>query len=185
MEFHGHSCQSPQERDRLVRDKIAKENEMEARATGDSRLIMKERLGKLGYAGEEIETDRAFDVSTGTHSGSCAMDYIVLLGGRRFMSIMCTMAMESRERHVLSFCRAADEHLIPFAVVSDGLTAYVLETKSGRRVSEGLESIPGRAEAIEFLEKTPPEAYPEEKAMKERLVLLAFETTLCPRPESK
>jgi hypothetical protein len=185
MEFHGHSCQSPEERDRLVREKIAKEDEMEHQAMGDSRLIVLEQLEKLGYSGEEIETDRGFEVSTETHTGFCAMDYIITLMGRRFMAIKCTMAIESRERHVLSFCRAADKHIIPIAVVSDGLTAYVLDTKSGNRLSEGIENIPDREAALRFLEENPPEPYPEEKARKERLVLLAFETTTCKKPEAE
>ncbi|MFC1549512.1 hypothetical protein ACFL4R_01420 [Nitrospirota bacterium] len=185
MEFHGHSCQSPDERDKLVREKIAKEDEMEAQATGDSRLIVLEHLGKLGYREDEIETDRPFEVTTGTHSDACSMDYLVTLGGRSFMAIKCTMAIESRERHVLSFCRCAQEHLIPMAVASDGLTAYVLDTKSGKRVSEGLDSMPDRDAALRFLDQNPPEPYPEAKAAKEKLILLAFETTLCQKPEAE
>jgi len=185
MEFHGHSCQSPEERDKLVREKIEKEDEMENLATGDSRLIVMEHLQKLGYSGDEIEAGRSFNVSTGTHSGSCAMDYIITLSDRLFMAIKCTMAIESRERHVLSFCRAASANIIPYAVVSDGLTAYVLDTRTGKRISEGLDGIPDREAALKYLEQNPPEPYPEEKAMKERLVLLAFETTHCTKPEAE
>jgi len=185
MEFHGHSCQSPEERDKLVREKIAKEDEMEAQATGDSRLIVYELLGKLGYADEDIETDKAFEVSSGVHAGLCSVDYIVKLGGRRSMAIKCTMAIESRERHIVSFCRVADEAPIPVAVVSDGLTAYVLDTMTGRRLAEGLDAIPGRDALLGQLDMNPPQKYPDERAEKEKRILLAFETTMCPRPESE
>lgn len=185
MEFHGHSCQSPEDRDKLVREKIAKEDEMEAQATGDSRLIVREHLGKLGYADDEIDEDARFEISSGTHSGACSVDYIVKLRGRRYMAIKCTMAIESRERHVLSFCRAADKHVIPVAVAADGLTAFVLDTMSGKRLSEGLDAIPDREAAMGYLEANPPIKYPADKAEKERRVLLAFETTICPKPEGK
>ena len=86
MEFHGHSCQSPEERDRLVRDKIEKEDRLEADATGDSRIIVKEQLLKLGYTEDEIETDRTVEVSSGTHVGPSSVDYTITLSGRIFMA---------------------------------------------------------------------------------------------------
>jgi len=185
MEFQGHSCQSPEERDKLVREKIAKEDEMEAQATGDSRLIARELLEKLGYADKEIEVDTTFEVSSGKHSGLCSTDYIVRLDGRRYMAVKCSMALESRERHILSFCRSVDSLAIPIAVITDGLTAHVLDTFSGKRIQEGMDNVPGRDAAMAYLRDNPDMTYPPDKAEKERRVLLAFETTLCPRPEDK
>jgi len=185
MEFHGHSCQSPEERDKLVREKIAKEDEMEAQATGDSRLITRELLEKLGYADSEIEVDFPFEVSSGKHSGVCSTDYIIRIDGRRYMAVKCSMALESRERHIISFCRAADTPAIPIAVITDGLTAHVLDTFSGQKVLEGLDNVPGREDALAYLRENPDRTYPPDRAEKERRVLLAFETTLCPRPENK
>jgi len=185
MEYEGHSCQSPEEREKLVRDKIAKEDEMEAQATGDSRLIIEELLRRLGYRDGEIESDIPFEVSTGAHSGTCSTDFIVKIGGRRFMGIKCTMALESRERHIVSFCRVADRMVIPVAVVTDGLTAIVVDTMTGRPLSEGLDSIPDRERALSLLEGAPEQPFPEgDKAEKTRRVLLAFETTGCPRPRN-
>lgn len=185
MEFQGHSCQSPEERDKLVREKIAKEDEMESQATGDSRLIVRELLEKSGYSDHEIETDVPFEVSSGTHSGICSTDYIIRINNRRYMAVKCSMALESRERHILSFCRAADSHVIPVTVITDGLTAHVMDTFSGEKVAHGLDSIPHRDAAIAYLKDNPARTYPSDKAEKERRVLLAFETTLCPSPKDK
>lgn len=185
MEFIGKSCGSPADRDKLVREKIQKEDEMETLATGDARQITAELLERLGYNADDIERDKGFDVSTSTHSGLCSTDFIIKLNNRRFMAIKCNMAVDSRERHILSFCRAADSKIIPLAVVTDGLEFRVMDTMSGKILSNTPDDAPDRESALEYLATNPEISYPEEKAIKARQMLLAFETTVCPNTGSK
>lgn len=183
MKFRLHNCSTPDDREQRIREKIEKDDELEGQATGDARLITEELLGKLGFLDDEIIKDMSFEVSSGKHSGRCSMDYIIKLDGRYFMAIKCSMAVDSRERHVLSFCRAAHSSLIPVGVVTDGLEAHIIDAPSGRQTSESVDDIPSREQALEYLKECPETAWPEKKAEAERRILLAFETTLCPRTE--
>jgi len=183
MKFRLHNCSTPDEREQRIREKIEKDDELEGQATGDARLITAELLGKLGYSEDEIITDMQFQVSAGKHSAPCSMDYLVRLDGRYFMAIKCSMALDSRERHVLSFCRSVDKDIIPMGIVTDGLEAHIIEASSGKQVSQSVEDIPSRKQALEYLGDNPPASWPEKKLEGEKRILLAFQTTLCPRTE--
>lgn len=185
MEFIGKSCGNPADRDKLVREKIQKEDELETLATGDARLIIAELLEKLGYSEDDIERDKGFEVSTSTHSATCSTDFIIRMNGRRFMAIKCNMALDSRERHILSFCRAAESHIIPFAVITDGIECRMMDTMSGKTLTDHLEKLPDRKAALEYLDTHPEETYPEDKIHRAKQMLLAFETTMCPNTGSK
>jgi hypothetical protein len=172
------------DRKELIRKKIQVEEEAERIATGDARELVGEFLrAKKGYLPEDIETDREFVVRTGSHEDTVSVDYIVRLKGKRYMAIKCSMSLESRERHVVSFSRVADSVQIPYCVVTDGIKAYLIETVSGKKLSEEMDALPSREEAMGDMEAVEFEQYPPEKAEKEKRILLAFECTSCPREQ--
>ncbi|MEE9402320.1 MAG: hypothetical protein V3V47_03880, partial [Desulfobacteria bacterium] len=76
---------------------------------------------------------------------------------------------------VVAAARLVEGYEVPFAVVTNGQAAEVLETKSGRVIAEGLENIPSKAEALQGLPTITFETLPEERLTKERRILYAFE----------
>ena len=96
------------------------------------------------------------------------------------MVIKCSPgALESRDRHLISFARVVDSYQIPFAVVTDGARARVLHTVSGKLLSEGLDSVPDRARADEMSRAMEPVPYPAERMEREKRILLAFDSIKC------
>jgi len=169
------------DRQKLIEEKIG---HAEARASTSLALIRQGirdfLLDKKGYSEEDIEVDRQFEIVQDDSRVLVSVDYILTLGGKKVMAIKCCPgALESRERHIISFARVVDSYQIPFAVVTDGLDARVLDAVSGKLVSEGLDSIPNRLQAMETLHAVEFRPYPAERIEREKRILLAFDAIKC------
>jgi hypothetical protein len=169
------------DRKKLIEDKIMKRDENALKGLG----LIRERvwdflMQEKGYLEDDIEVDRGFEIGVDDIRTSISVDYIVTLFGRRFMVVKCTPgALESRERHLVSFARVIDSCQIPLAVVTDGLKARIMDAMSGRLVGEDLTSIPGRSRAIEVIQSMEFKPYPHDKMEREKRILLAFEAIKC------
>jgi hypothetical protein len=170
------------EREKLIREKVVSEDEAEAAATHDARLIIRELLMERGYLPDEVEVDREFTIAAGGRTENSSVDYIIKLKGRRYMSIKCSMALVSRERHVLAFSRVVDSCQIPYSVITDGMDARLMDTATGKVLAEGLGAIPHRARALADVEEVEFKEFPPAKKERETMILQAFECTGCPRP---
>jgi hypothetical protein len=97
-------------------------------------------------------------------------------GTTRVMAIKCVPgSMGSCEREILAAARLLDpRYQIPFAVVSDGKTATVLDTASGKKIGEGLASIPERNAARDVLKTVTLIACPAERIERERLIFRTY-----------
>lgn len=169
------------DRRKLIEEKIAEKESQAVMSLALIREIVREYLlNEKGYSQEDIELDREFEIAVGDSSASASVDYIIKLNGRRSMVIKCSPgALESRERHLISFARVVDSYQIPFAVVTDGFHARMLDVISGKLISEGLDSIPERSDAIEILKGIEPTPYPAGKSEREKRILLAFDAIKC------
>jgi hypothetical protein len=108
-------------------------------------------------------------------------DFIINLGGRRYMAIKCAAAsVDSRERHITAFARVVDEHQIPLCLVTDGENTRLIDTLKGKVISEDIGSVPSKEEALTHISSMVFLPYPAERLEKEKRILLAFETVRCP-----
>jgi len=169
------------DRQKLIEEKIG---HAEAKASTGLTLIRQVvrdfLLSEKGYSDEDMEVDRQFEIVQDNSRVPVSVDYILTLGGKRFLVIKCSPgALESSERHIVSFARVVDSYQIPFAVVTDGLHARILNAESGKLVSEGLDSIPSRSQATEILKSTELRPYPARRMDREKRILLAFEAIKC------
>lgn len=101
-----------------------------------------------GYDRVDIEVDApiAFEVKNETYRSK--IDLVVKVNGFRCMLIKCAPgSLSSREREVVSAARLLDRYLIPLAIATDGTTAQVWDTLSGRRLGQGMEAVPSKQEA--------------------------------------
>jgi hypothetical protein len=65
---------------------------------------------------------------------------------------------------------------LPFSVVSDGKTAIVLDTVSGKKLGEGLNAILSKEEAQEKLKAIKPVPFPQEKREREKLIFRSYDS---------
>lgn len=171
----------PFDRQKLIEEKLRKTEEEACMGLSLIRRAVKEFLiSEKGYDGEEIETDRPFEIVIDGRSESTSVDYIIKVKGKRFLAIKCSPgALESRERHLISFARVVEEYMIPFAMVTDGARARLLDTASGKPVSEGLDSIPDKLKATEKVESIEFKPCPAQRIEREKRILLAFDAISC------
>jgi len=133
-------------------------------------------LTEKGHSSDEIETACEFDVTTGGKAARSFVDFVVSVDGRRLVSIKCAPdSLVSRERHALGCARLLDSFQVPFAVITDGLDAIVLDTVSGDVIGESMNAIPSKKHLasaiaqIEFVKLDP------KRIEKEKRIVSAFD----------
>ena len=84
-------------------------------------------------------------------------------------------SLVSRERSTLAAARLLENHVIPFAVVTNGQDAELLETRYGKVISQGLDGIPTKVDAQKLMASLEVEQLSAERLTKEKRILYAFE----------
>jgi len=168
-------------RQKLIMEKIEETEEKAVKRLSIIRDVVRDYLIAVkGYAEDDIEEDTVFEIYVDGKRQGTSVDYIINLNGVRFMVLKCSPgALGSRERHLVSFARVVDSYQIPYAMVTDGSRARLLDTITGKLIAEGLDSIPDRAQAEETLHTAKCLAYPKERMEREKRILLAFEAIEC------
>ena len=152
--------------------------------TDDERIRQKiEQLliEEKGYSKQDIEVDREFEIVVDGEKYRPKVDLIVSVKGKRFMIIRCARgSLVSREREVISCARILNTYQIPYAAVTNGEDAEVIDTITGEVIGYGLEAIPSKTQILETLEKTEFKSLPEKRIEKEKRIFLAFDAIKCP-----
>lgn len=130
-----------------------------------------------GYAKEDIEVDAPLEVEIAQKVYRSSVDLVVSVDGRRLMAVKCVAgSLGSREREIISASRLLDKYQIPFSVASDGKTAIVLGTVSGKKLGEGLNAIPSKEEIKKSSAATRLEPLPEKRLEKEKLIFRSYDS---------
>lgn len=136
-------------------------------------------VNEKGYSKDDIEVDVKIEMSIGGEPYHSQVDLVVRVNSRklRFMAIKCVAgSLGSREREIVAAARLLDDFQIPTAVVSDGKTAIVLDTVSGKKTGEGLEAIPSKAAGISILDSYQPVSLPPERLEREKLIFRTYDS---------
>jgi hypothetical protein len=119
-----------------------------AGAEANRQQVEKLLVEEKGFSKKEIEVDVPIELSFDGEAYRSHLDLVVKVHGRRYMVIKCAAgSLASREREVLAAARLLDDYQIPLAIASDGQTALVWDTISGKKAGSGLEAIPTKAQA--------------------------------------
>ncbi len=109
------------------------------------RLLVEQK----GYGRPEIEVEVPIEMVIDAEAYRSAVDLVVAVNGRRVMAFRCAAgSLASYEREIVAAARLVGRHQVPIAAVSDGKTALVFDTLSGRPIGEGLDAIPVRSELL-------------------------------------
>jgi hypothetical protein len=128
------------------------------------------------YLKGDIEVRKHITLTVDGNKGTSKVDFVIRLAGRAFMIIIFGPgSLVSRERSTVAAARLIESHEVPFAVVTNGQAAEVLDTKSGKVIAEGLENIPSRPEALKQLETITFEKLSEGRIEREKRILYTFD----------
>jgi len=132
-----------------------------------------------GYLKEDIQIDADIEMIVAGELYRSQLDLVVSVDGgkTRFMAIRCVAgSLGSREREIVAAARLLDNYQIPFSIVSDGKTAIVLDTVSGKKTGEGMDTIPSKKEAIKKLESIDLLPFPKDRLEREKLIFRTYDS---------
>lgn len=145
----------------------------EANRQAVERLLVEEK----GFDKTDINVDTPLEIRVDGETYRSKVDLVIRVAGRRFMILKCAAgSLGSREREVISASRLLDTYQIPFAAVSDGRTAIVLDTVSGKRIGEGMDAIPTKEAAIKHFRGMPLFPLPDDRREKEKLIFRSYDS---------
>ena len=138
-------------------------------------------VNEKGFSKEDIAVDVDIEITIAGETYRSQIDLVVSVedecGSTPWMAIKCAAAsLGSREREILAASRLLTENQLPYSVVSDGKTAIVLDTVSGKKLGEGLNAIPSKAEAREKIKEIKPLPFPKERREREKLIFRSFDS---------
>lgn len=129
-----------------------------------------------GYIKKDIETGRNIALALDDQQGVVKVDFVIRLQGKAFAIVRFGPgSLVSRERSALAAARLVEPYVVPYAVVTNGKDAELLDTRSGKVIAEGLDAVPCRAEALKMMDSLVFEQLSAERLAKEKRVLFTFE----------
>jgi hypothetical protein len=136
-------------------------------------------ITEKGYLREDIGVDVDIEMTIAGETYRSQVDLVVSAGEPkiRMIAIKCAAgALGSREREILAAARLLDDYQIPLAVVSDGKTAILIDSVTGKKVGEGLESIPTKKEALARVQSSARVPLSKERREREKLIFRTYDS---------
>ena len=145
----------------------------EANRQAFERFLVEEK----GYAREDIAVDAPIQVMVQEETYHSHIDLVVSVDGVRAMAVKCAAgSLGSWQREIVAAARLLDTAQIPFAIVTDGKTAHILDTATGAVVAEGLEEIMTKEAARKFLTTFEPTPLKEDRRPREALIYRSYDS---------
>jgi hypothetical protein len=148
-------------------------------AEENRQVIERFLIEQKGYLKEDLQIDADIEMKVAGEIYRSQLDLVISADGgkTRFMAIRCVAgSLGSREREIVAAARLLDNYQIPFSIVSNGQTAIVLDTVSGKKTGEGMDAIPSKEEALEKLESLELLPFPKDRLEREKLIFRTFDS---------
>lgn len=143
---------------------------------GNRQLFEKVLVEEKGYALEDITVDRPIALTVNREPYTSVIDIVVSVENKAVMAARCIAgSLGSYEREVLAAARLVFDYRIPFSISTDGQSALIRETATGKPYGEGLDKIPSKQEVIEMMDTLDFTPIPEEKKEREKLIFRSYD----------
>ena len=110
-----------------------------------ARLLVEEK----GFGKEEIVSRTPLPVTVDGQTGTARIDFIIRLKDTAWALVMYGPgSLVSRQKPAIAAAHLIEPYRLPVAVVTNGIDAQVLDTRSGKVSGEGLAAIPDRETAL-------------------------------------
>lgn len=173
------SPESPEERKNLICEIIKQQEEVFAQSIGCIQRLMIQYLLECGYSINNIEINKGYEVIiSDKEKFITSVDILICIEEKTIYAIKCTpVSIESWERFMFAFCRSVEPYQIPFAMVTDGKEAILIDVLTGE-VRHSME-LPKKDELIKMIDSINFIPYHQEKLPKEKRILYAFDAIKC------
>jgi hypothetical protein len=162
---------------RLITDFVTGEKIPDVGAEANRQTVERYLVSEKGYTKEDIEVNAPLEMTIGDEPYRSSVDLVVSVHRKRYMAVKCAPgSLGSREREIVSAARLLDEYQIPLSVVSDGKTAIVLDTVSGKKIGEGLDAIPSKRALKERVKGLQLQPLAEKRLEREKLIFRSYDS---------
>lgn len=129
-----------------------------------------------GFASGDIHVNFPITVAIGDEVYRSRVDLVIEIDNRMVMAVKCAAgSLGSRQREILAAARLLTEYQLPFSIVSDGETAIVLDTLTGKETGSGLSAVPNRNAAERLAAETQFVPLPEERREREAIIFRSYD----------
>lgn len=170
------------DREKLIQERIMAEECAEMMQMGGVKqklwaILTRERK----FDPRDIEVNPEFRLLLDDCEITVSIDFIINLSSASFMVIKCAAtAIESWERYAISFARAIKDYQIPYAMVTDGENARIIDVLTGSLVSESMGGFFNKQEALNKMKDFKKIPCPFYRLEREKRIVYAFEGIKCP-----
>jgi hypothetical protein len=170
------------DREKLIEEQIKIEEEIETtQLTGIKQKILEFLVKEKQFKPEEIETDPKFKLTLGDRETMVSIDFVINLPSASLMVIQCSSgSLEAWERYVTSFARVVKDYQIPYAAVTDGEKALIIDVLAGKLIGKSLSNLFTREEALNKIKDFKKIPCPANRIEKEKRIVYAFESIKSP-----
>jgi len=168
-------------REELIKNKIMEEEKRELIQLSGIRMKVWDILTKeKGFPKEDIEVDPEFELKLSDGTIKVSIDFLIKNLGLNLMIIRCSpTSIESWERYILAFARVVKEYQIPFAIVTDGERARIIDVLNNRLIGESVKDIPSKENLLNSMSVFKRIPFSPEKLEREKRIVYAFEGVKC------
>jgi len=133
-------------------------------------------INHKGYQKNDIKPRNNLLVQAGENRAIIKIDFLINLSGKVCMIIKFGPgSIVTRRRPLLAASRISAPYQIPIAVVTNGENAEILEGATGRIISQGLDTIPGKEQLAEMIVAYHFKPIPAERVEMESRILYCYE----------
>lgn len=170
-----------EDREKLILEKIAEKQSIEMmQLRGVKSIVYEILINEKGFRPEEIQIDPQFMLKLSTCEATVGIDFMISLESISFMVIRCVSSgIESWERYAVAFARAIQDYQIPYAVITDGEQAKILDIINDSFVYKSVQQLFTRQEAINLINNFQKISCTEKSREKEKRIIYAFEGIKC------
>ncbi|RJQ82725.1 MAG: hypothetical protein C4519_07735 [Desulfobacteraceae bacterium] len=148
-----------------------------AGAEANRQMVERILVDVKGYAREAIEVDVPICLDMGQEQYHSRLDLVIKVRGLRYLVIKCAPgSLASREREVIAAARLLETYQVPLAVASDGRTALLWDTLSGKSLGQGWEVVPSREQAEKSFNPESLRPLEEARRIRQKLIFRSYDS---------
>jgi hypothetical protein len=165
-------------REKLILEKVNDQEFIEMlQLRGVKQLVYKTLTEEKGFYPDEIQIDPQFILRLSTCEATVGIDFMLILDQISFMVIRCVSSgIESWERSVVAFARVIKDYQIPYAVITDGEYAKIIDIINNVFVQKSVKELFTRQEAISLRNNFRKIPFQDTDREKEKRIIYAFES---------
>ncbi len=171
-----------EDREKLIKGKIEKQEFIEMmQLQGLRKIVWEILINEKRYEPNDIKIDPQFKIILNNCEAVVSIDFLITINSVNFMVIRCTSStIESWERYIVAFARSVTDYQIPYAVVTDGEHAKIIDVLKVSLIGESIHDLFSKQQAVDLLKDFQKIPCAAEKIVKEKRIVYAFEGIKCP-----